>query len=120
MAMPPKFVGTPVKRREDPWLITGTATYVDDLHLAGMTYMAVLRSPFGAHACIVEVDGETGEIAIQPLSKPSPAKPSMKPPSERRPSMPATASIRLPTCTPRESIVPRWHRSIPNVCSCVL
>jgi aerobic carbon-monoxide dehydrogenase large subunit len=55
MAIPPKFVGTPIKRREDPRLITGTATYVDDLHLLGMTYMAVLRSPY-AHARIVRLD----------------------------------------------------------------
>jgi carbon-monoxide dehydrogenase large subunit len=55
MALPPKFVGMPIKRREDPRLITGTATYVDDLHLPGMTYMAVLRSPY-AHARIVRID----------------------------------------------------------------
>src|SRR5262245_46047450 len=55
MAIPPKFVGMPIKRREDPRLITGTATYVDDLHLPGMTYMAVLRSPY-AHARIIRLD----------------------------------------------------------------
>src|SRR5919109_3588162 len=55
MAIPPKFVGMPVKRREDPRLITGTATYVDDLHLPRMTYMEVLRSPY-AHARLVSID----------------------------------------------------------------
>src|SRR5919199_2200407 len=55
MALPPKFVGMPIKRREDPRLITGTATYVDDLHLPEMTYMAVLRSPY-AHARLVRLD----------------------------------------------------------------
>jgi aerobic carbon-monoxide dehydrogenase large subunit len=55
MAIPPKFVGMPIKRREDPRLITGTATYVDDLHLPGMTYMEVLRSPY-AHARILGID----------------------------------------------------------------
>jgi aerobic carbon-monoxide dehydrogenase large subunit len=55
MALPPKFVGMPIKRREDPRLITGTATYVDDLHLPGLTYMAVLRSPY-AHARIVGLE----------------------------------------------------------------
>src|SRR5262247_3080063 len=55
MAMAPKFVGTPIKRREDPRLITGTATYVDDLHLPGMAYMAILRSPY-AHARIRRID----------------------------------------------------------------
>ncbi|MGI8554538.1 MAG: xanthine dehydrogenase family protein molybdopterin-binding subunit [Dehalococcoidia bacterium] len=51
----PKLVGTRVKRREDPRLITGTATYVDDLKLPGMQYMAVLRSPY-AHARITSID----------------------------------------------------------------
>jgi aerobic carbon-monoxide dehydrogenase large subunit len=55
MAIPPKFVGMPIKRREDPRLITGTATYVDDLYLPGLTYMAVLRSPF-AHARLLRLD----------------------------------------------------------------
>jgi aerobic carbon-monoxide dehydrogenase large subunit len=57
MALPPKFVGMPIKRREDPRLITGTASYVDDLQLPGMTYMAVLRSPY-AHARLVRLDTE--------------------------------------------------------------
>jgi aerobic carbon-monoxide dehydrogenase large subunit len=55
MAIPPKFVGMPIKRREDPRLITGTATYVDDLHLPGMAFMEILRSPY-AHARIVGID----------------------------------------------------------------
>src|SRR5258707_9665885 len=41
------MVGAPVKRREDPRLITGQATYVDDIKLVGMLHMAVLRSPYG-------------------------------------------------------------------------
>ena len=51
----PKLVGARVKRREDPRLITGNATYCDDLHLPGMQHMAVLRSPY-AHARIVTID----------------------------------------------------------------
>lgn len=49
------LVGTPVKRREDPRLITGQATYVDDIKLASMLHMAVLRSPYG-HARINSID----------------------------------------------------------------
>src|SRR5690348_13566241 len=49
------LVGTPVKRREDPRLITGQATYVDDLKLTGMLHMAVLRSPYG-HARINSIN----------------------------------------------------------------
>ena len=45
------MLGTPVKRREDPRLITGQATYVDDIKLLGMLHMTVLRSPYG-HARI--------------------------------------------------------------------
>jgi carbon-monoxide dehydrogenase large subunit len=51
----PKMLGQPIKRREDPRLITGSSTYVDDLHLPGMTYMQVVRSPY-AHARINGVD----------------------------------------------------------------
>lgn len=51
------IVGTPVKRREDPRLITGQATYVDDIKLVGMLHMAVLRSPYG-HARINSINTE--------------------------------------------------------------
>ncbi len=49
------LVGTPIKRREDPRLITGQATYVDDIKLVGMLHMSVLRSPYG-HARINSID----------------------------------------------------------------
>src|ERR1700720_1348657 len=55
MAVVPKFVGERVKRREDPRLITGTATYVDDLRLPGMLWAVILRSPH-AHAKINSID----------------------------------------------------------------
>ncbi len=51
------LVGTPVKRREDPRLITGQATYVDDIKLTGMLHMAVVRSPYG-HARINSIHTE--------------------------------------------------------------
>ena len=57
MAVVPKFIGERVKRREDPRLITGTATYVDDLRLPGMLHALVLRSPH-AHAKINSIDVE--------------------------------------------------------------
>jgi carbon-monoxide dehydrogenase large subunit len=47
--------GSGIRRREDPRLITGSATYTDDLVLPGMAYAAMLRSPH-AHARIVRVD----------------------------------------------------------------
>lgn len=49
------MVGAPIKRREDPRLITGQATYVDDIKLPGMLHMAVLRSPYG-HARINSIN----------------------------------------------------------------
>ncbi len=51
------MVGAPIKRREDPRLITGQATYVDDIKLVGMLHMAVLRSPYG-HARIKSINTE--------------------------------------------------------------
>jgi carbon-monoxide dehydrogenase large subunit len=49
------FVGRALKRKEDPRLITGGATYVDDMVLPGMLYAAIVRSP-EAHARIVSID----------------------------------------------------------------
>src|SRR5581483_350459 len=49
------MLGTSIKRREDPRLITGQATYVDDIKLHGLLHMAVLRSPYG-HARINSIN----------------------------------------------------------------
>jgi carbon-monoxide dehydrogenase large subunit len=49
------WVGRPLKRKEDPRLITGRATYVDDMALPGMLYAAIVRSP-EAHARISSID----------------------------------------------------------------
>ncbi|HVA81172.1 MAG TPA: xanthine dehydrogenase family protein molybdopterin-binding subunit [Candidatus Binataceae bacterium] len=57
MAVIPKFVGERIKRREDPRLVTGAATYVDVLRLPGMLCAMVLRSPH-AHAKINSLDLE--------------------------------------------------------------
>ncbi|MEO8970232.1 MAG: molybdopterin cofactor-binding domain-containing protein [Ktedonobacteraceae bacterium] len=51
------MLGTSIKRREDPRLITGQATYVDDIKIPGMFHMSVLRSPYG-HARINSIDTE--------------------------------------------------------------
>ena len=53
-AMPSVF-GTPRRRREDPLLLTGTATFLADLIEPGMAVMRVIRSPH-AHARIRSVD----------------------------------------------------------------
>ena len=45
---PETLVGKRIRRREDPRLITGTATYLDDLKLPGMHHACVVRSPHAA------------------------------------------------------------------------
>jgi carbon-monoxide dehydrogenase large subunit len=51
----PKMVGQAIKRREDPKLITGHGSYLDDIKLPGMLHAALLRSPY-AHARIKSID----------------------------------------------------------------
>jgi aerobic carbon-monoxide dehydrogenase large subunit len=53
--MTPTPLGKSLKRREDPRLITGSATYTDDIQLPRMVYAAVLRSPW-AHARLTRID----------------------------------------------------------------
>ena len=45
---PETLVGKRIRRREDPRLITGTATYVDDIKMPGMHYATIVRSPHAA------------------------------------------------------------------------
>jgi carbon-monoxide dehydrogenase large subunit len=59
----PKLVGERVKRREDPRLIQGRATYVDDIKLPGMLHLAFKRSDI-AHGRIRSID--TSEAAAMP------------------------------------------------------
>jgi carbon-monoxide dehydrogenase large subunit len=51
----PEGVGKPVRRREDPRLLTGARCYTDDVNLPGHAYVAMVRSPH-AHARIVRID----------------------------------------------------------------
>ncbi|MBX6342331.1 MAG: xanthine dehydrogenase family protein molybdopterin-binding subunit, partial [Thermomicrobiaceae bacterium] len=55
------YVGARVRRKEDPRLITGTSTYVDDVHLPGMLHVAFVRSPY-PHA---KINGIRTERASQ-------------------------------------------------------
>jgi len=50
-----QWLGAPVKRKEDPRLITGNGQFTDDLKLPGMLFAAFLRSPH-AHAVIKRID----------------------------------------------------------------
>ena len=49
------YLGQSLKRAEDPRLITGQGSFVDDINLPGMLHVAVLRS-IHAHALINSVD----------------------------------------------------------------
>lgn len=53
--MTTRLFGSGIRRREDPRLITGQATYTDDIKLTGMVHAAILRSPH-AHARINRID----------------------------------------------------------------
>src|SRR6516225_863695 len=53
--MTQRYVGQAMKRKEDPRLVSGTSTYVDDVVLPGMLHMAVTRS-IHAHARIKHID----------------------------------------------------------------
>ena len=61
--MSTRIFGSGIRRREDPRLITGSATYTDDLTLPRMVHAAMLRSPH-AHARITSVD--TSRAAAAP------------------------------------------------------
>lgn len=50
-----KAIGQPVRRIEDRRLLTGTARFVDDLHLDGLVHAAVVRSGI-AHGLLNGVD----------------------------------------------------------------
>ncbi|MDB5080730.1 MAG: aldehyde oxidase and xanthine dehydrogenase molybdopterin binding protein [Chloroflexi bacterium] len=62
------YVGSRIKRREDPRLVTGNGNFTDDFTPAGTVYLHMLRSPH-AHAKILSINtdaarGMTGVLAI--------------------------------------------------------
>jgi len=56
----PKFVGQPMRRKEDPRLLTGRARYVDDITPQGTLWCTFVRSS-EAHARIVSIDTSLAE-----------------------------------------------------------
>jgi carbon-monoxide dehydrogenase large subunit len=56
------MVGARVRRKEDPRLITGTSTYVDDVQLPGILHAAFVRSPY-PHGILNGVDITAAETA---------------------------------------------------------
>ncbi len=57
-----RFTGSPVRRSEDPRLLTGRGMYVDDIRLPGMLHAAFVRSPM-AHAVVLRVDTKAARSA---------------------------------------------------------
>jgi CO/xanthine dehydrogenase Mo-binding subunit len=53
--MTTRYFGERIKRNEDPRLLTGGGTFVDDLQPAGVVHAAFVRSPH-AHARVVAVN----------------------------------------------------------------
>ncbi len=53
--MPTRIFGEPIKRAEDPRLLTGRGRFVDDIDLPGQLHVAFLRSPH-AHARARSID----------------------------------------------------------------
>ena len=62
MAIAMRYIGKPLKRKEDPRLIQGISHYVDDLQMVGMHYAGIVRSPH-AHARIRSVDTSKAQAA---------------------------------------------------------
>src|SRR5689334_9796082 len=62
MGVASAMVGAKVKRREDPRLITGHASYVDDFQPTGLTHMVFVRSSY-AHAKIKSINIEAAKKA---------------------------------------------------------
>ena len=63
MATTEQFIGQPVLRKEDPELLTGQASYIDNWTMPGMVWMALVRPPY-VHATIDGID--TAEAASMP------------------------------------------------------
>ncbi len=62
MATATKYMGKPMKRKEDPRLIQGLAHYVDDIALPNMHHACFVRSPY-AHAKVRSVDTSRAKVA---------------------------------------------------------
>jgi carbon-monoxide dehydrogenase large subunit len=91
-----RLFGSAIKRREDPRLMTGTGTYVDDMTLPGMLEMVLVRSPH-AHARLRSIDVSRAKAApgvvavftgsdLEGVMKPVPCiwtLPDMKAPTRR-------------------------------------
>ena len=81
----PRMLGQPIKRREDPRLITGAGAYLDDLTFPGMLHLAVVRSPYG-HARVNSIDTLAARSSCPASSPSSPPRTSTARPPARSPT----------------------------------
>ncbi|MBV9329278.1 MAG: xanthine dehydrogenase family protein molybdopterin-binding subunit [Chloroflexi bacterium] len=58
MVVTPNMLGLPIKRGEDPRLVSGSGAYLEDLALGGVVHLVFGRSPH-AHARIKNIDVST-------------------------------------------------------------
>src|ERR671934_1053526 len=58
----PKLLGAPIKRGEDPKLVAGAGSYVEDVPLTGLVHLAFVRSPH-AHARLGRIDTAAARAA---------------------------------------------------------
>ena len=90
------LVGVPVRRVEDPTLLRGEGTYIDNLDLPGALHLSFVRSPM-AHAEITGIDASEarrmpGVVAVYSVVRPrrprvrrhGPGQPAGRPPAARR------------------------------------
>ena len=68
MALQGSILGHPVKRKEDPGILTGVTEYFDDMKIDGMLHIAFVRSTV-AHANLGAIDtsdavGMPGVVAV--------------------------------------------------------
>jgi aerobic carbon-monoxide dehydrogenase large subunit len=92
------MVGARVVRKEDPALLTGRGTYVDDIRLPGTVHMAFVRS-YAAHARIASVDaqdarGRAGVLGVWTAADLEGLPPSRSVPGMERPCL-ATDTVRF-------------------------
>src|SRR5215467_883406 len=55
MVVTPNMLGLPIKRGEDPRLVSGSGAYLEDLALTGVVHLVFARSPH-AHARVNSID----------------------------------------------------------------
>ncbi len=60
--MTQRYVGQAIKRKEDPRLVLGASSYVDDIVMPGMLHVAIVRS-IHAHAKIKRIDVSRAQAA---------------------------------------------------------